>query len=72
MYQATSVSSLRSVVISMSKNCYSVQMSNKTIQQIKDWLRNNVDSPDETPEGLSQDSLNLLNKIEEWEEENEK
>ena len=56
----------------MSKNCYSVQMSNKTIQQIKDWLRNNVDSPDETPEGLSQDSLNLLNKIEEGEEEDEK
>ena len=55
----------------MSKNCYLVQMSNKTIQQIKDWLRNNVDSPDETPEGLSQDSLNLLNKIEEWEEEDE-
>jgi len=39
------------------------------LQQIKDWLRTNVDSPDETPEGLSQDSLNLLNKIEEWEEE---
>ena len=37
--------------------------------QIKDWLRNNVDSPDETPEGLSQDSLNLLNKIDEWEED---
>jgi len=39
------------------------------LDQIKDWLRNNVDSPDETPEGLSQDSLNLLNKIDEWEEE---
>ena len=46
-------------------------MSKKTIQQIKDWLRNNVDDPDETPEGLSQDSLNLLNKIEEREEEDE-
>ena len=46
-------------------------MSKKTIQQIKDWLRNNVDDPDETPEGLSQDSLNLLNKIEEWEAINE-
>ena len=44
-------------------------MSKKTIQQIKDWLRNNVDDPDETPEGLSEDSLNLLNKIEEWEKE---
>jgi len=39
------------------------------LAQIKDWLRNNVDSPDETPEGLSQDSLNLLSKIDEWEEE---
>ena len=46
-------------------------MSKKTIQQIKDWLRNNVDDPDETPERFSQDSLNLLNKIEEWEEEDE-
>ena len=46
-------------------------MSKKTIQQIKDWLRNNVDDPDETPEGLSEDSLNLLLKIDEWEEEDE-
>ena len=44
-------------------------MSKKIIQQIKDWLKNNVDDPDETPEGLSQDSLNLLNKIDEWEKE---
>jgi len=44
-------------------------VSKKTIQQIKDWLKNNVDDPDETPEGLSEDSVNLLNKIEEWEEE---
>ena len=46
-------------------------MSKKIIQQIKDWLKNNVDDPDETPEGLSEDSVNLLNKIEEWEEEEE-
>ena len=46
-------------------------MSKKTIQQIKDWLKDNVDDPDETPEGLSEDSVNLLNKIEEWEEEKE-
>ena len=46
-------------------------MSKKTIQQIKDWLKDNVDDPDETPEGLSEDSVNLLNKIEEWEEEEE-
>jgi len=44
-------------------------VSKKIIQQIKDWLKNNVDDPDETPEGLSEDSVNLLNKIEEWEEE---
>ena len=48
-----------------------VIQSRLIIQQIQDWLKNNVDSPDETPEGLSQDSLNLLNKIEEWEEEYE-
>ena len=29
----------------------------------------NVDDPDETPEGLSEDSLNLLLKIDEWEKE---
>ena len=46
-------------------------MSKKIIQQIKDWLKDNVDDPDETPEGLSEDSVNLLNKIEEWEEEEE-
>jgi len=46
-------------------------MSNKTIQHIKNWLKQNVDFPDETPEGLSEDSLNLLNKIDEWEEEEE-
>ena len=44
-------------------------MSKTTIHHIKDWLKQNVDFPDETPEGLSQDSLNLLNKIDEWEEE---
>jgi len=44
-------------------------MSKTTIQHIKDWLKQNVDFPDETPEGLSQDSLNLLNKIDECEEE---
>jgi len=44
-------------------------MSKKTIQQIKDWLKDNVDDPDETPEGLSEDSLNLLLKIDEWEKE---
>ena len=44
-------------------------MSKTTIQHIKDWLKQNVDFPDETPEGLSQYSLNLLNKIDEWEEE---
>ena len=46
-------------------------MSKKIIQQIKDWLKNNVDDPDLTPEGLSEDSVNLLNKIEEWEQEDE-
>ena len=45
------------------------QRQELVLDQIKDWLRKNVDSPDETPEGLSQDSLNLLNKIDEWEED---
>jgi hypothetical protein len=39
------------------------------INYIKKWLQSNIDSPDETPEGLSEDSLNLLQKIEEYENE---
>ena len=40
------------------------------LNYIKDWLKVNIDSPDETPEGLAQDSANLLEKIEEFEDEN--
>ena len=39
------------------------------LNYIKDWLKVNIDSPDETPEGLAQDSANLLEKIEEFENE---
>ena len=39
------------------------------LNYIKDWLKVNIDGPDETPEGLAQDSANLLEKIEEFEDE---
>ena len=39
------------------------------LKYIKDWLKVNIDSPDQTPEGLVQDSANLLEKIEEFEDE---
>lgn len=39
------------------------------INYIKEWLQSNIDNPNETPEGLSEDSLNLLQKIEEYENE---
>ena len=38
------------------------------VKYIKDWLEVNKKNPDETPEGLAEDSANLLQKIEEFEE----
>ena len=38
------------------------------VKYIKDWLEVNKNNPDETPEGLAEDSANLLQKIEEFEE----
>ena len=48
--------------------CKEPRSEKELVKYIKDWLEVNKKNPDETPEGLAEDSANLLQKIEEFEE----